>query len=119
MRRKATTEEIEFCQKIGATPFPDGMIEVVVEREPLMSDEEMRKMGAGNEAYAWDCAECVRDFYEAKITSGELRVVKEVRWRKRPIGCEECGHPWSMLLSMSKYCPGCGNKISYATDPNT
>lgn len=56
-------------------------------------------------------AHAIRDYYESLITSGKLRVVEEVEWDRKKPGCAKCGHPWSMLLTISACCPGCGNPI--------
>lgn len=50
------------------------------ERAPMLSDEELNRP---DEAYT---AEDVRAWYEAKITSGELRVVKAGDYP-----CSQCG----------------------------
>ena len=63
-------------------------------------------------------AEEVRDFYEAKITSGELMVVKTCKFVTNNydanIDCDGCG--WSICYihvedNPMKFCPGCGAKI--------
>lgn len=57
------------------------------------------------------------DFYEAKITSGELMVVKTVTHDERDslIYCSGCdwSAPWEVesLSPNMNFCPGCGAKI--------
>lgn len=76
----------------------------------------------------------VRDFYEAKITSGELMVVKLLdgtglvnmipvrEWKTSPLYCDDCGTAWMQKKgdcytdeweddSTPCFCPGCGAKI--------
>lgn len=58
----------------------------------------------------------VRDFYEDKITKGELMVVKTAKGVLLGMSlgvmrrCEHCTQPWTGPHSMS-FCPGCGAKI--------
>jgi hypothetical protein len=102
-------------------------------REPLLSDaaieQEVNPEDPNNystrEYYESIGCKWVRDFYEAKITSGELRVVEEVEnYYTEPIkserfGCPKCDSVWERKSVWSKnakirvmnYCPGCGNKI--------
>ena len=80
------------------------------ERKPLVSDEILA-MHIQRAETDTDLCERIRDEYESLITSGKLRVVEEVEWDRKKPGCAKCGHPWSVLLTISAYCPGCGNKI--------
>ena len=110
--RKATPEEVKFAQDIGAPPFPDGMIEVKpTGRAPMLSDADV--MGPSlNVGFPYMMsAQSVRDFYEAKITSGELRAAKMTRG----IGythdeCELCDYVLEIGSGMN-FCPGCGAQI--------
>ena len=80
---------------------------------PLLSDDVMFSdiSPANKYAHGVVCS-WVRDWYEAKIASGELMVAKTVTGRKVQFGmwqCENCEyHGWTAL---SKFCPGCGAKI--------
>lgn len=69
---------------------------------PLLQDAEQAFVSGARHA---------RQFYEDLITTGRLRVVEKVEWDRKKPGCAKCGHPWSMLLTTSVCCPGCGNKI--------
>ena len=62
-------------------------------------------------AYASGDAWGVARWYEDLIDDGKLMVVEEVEWSSKKPGCERCGHPWSLLLRQSIFCPGCGGKI--------
>lgn len=92
-------------------------------REPLLSDDVIRETfrvrhdvepdGYAHGIGAINVANRVRGFYEAKIASGELMVVKTAKGAKLPPcgimwGCEHCGYKWT---GMDNYCPGCGAKI--------
>lgn len=93
------------------------------EREPLLNDEFASERGRQYDDFT-DALPAMtkeihflggllqgREFYENLITSGKLRVVEEVEWDRKKPGCAKCGHPWSVLLTISTYCPGCGNPI--------
>ena len=63
-------------------------------------------------------AEEARDWFQAKITSGELMVVKTCKFVTNNydanIDCDGCG--WSICYihvedNPMKFCPGCGAKI--------
>lgn len=80
-----------------------------------MSDEEFERMSPINDEYlvAEGFGKEVRDFYEAKIASGELMVVVTAKGTKLPPrdlmwGCEYCASEWTAL---DNFCPGCGAKI--------
>ena len=85
-------------------------------RAPLLSDDEFKELlGDDWIAAKGDRAESagkkIRDWYEAKITSGELRVVKTTRnSHENGWGCEQCDR---FLGSEVDYnlCPGCGAQI--------
>lgn len=98
------------------------------ERAPIYSDEQMaeyqRVMLNGLQTtetsqYSFYMgADGARNFYEAKITSGELMVVKTVKFVSNDydanIDCNACG--WSICYihvddNPMKFCPGCGAKI--------
>ena len=75
------------------------------EREPLLSNEAMRKLSDFR----------VRDWYEAKITSGELMVVKTARMMDvdgHTGICTGCGLSWDLCKAPSngEFCQ-CGAKI--------
>ena len=92
-------------------------------REPLLSDaaieQEVNPEDPNNystrEYYETIGCKWVRDFYEAKITSGELRVVEEVKVTRERI---EAYGDWVICkcggmadAECANFCPGCGNKI--------
>lgn len=78
-------------------------------REPMLSDEQCDE---------WDQCDCrgshgsekVRDFYEAKITSGEL-IVAKTAGIDADGNCTECGWDADHRYPFSTYCPGCGAEI--------
>lgn len=83
------------------------------ERKPLLSDADIRR-------YGYDEMD-VREIYETLITTGRLRVVKEVK-RSDFWSCstgwfthDDCAFPDGYMaeqnLSLASYCPGCGAKI--------
>ena len=83
-------------------------------RDPLLSDEQI----IGPSLTIPLGAKFVSDFYEAKITSGELMVVKTCKFVTNNydanIDCDGCG--WSICYihvedNPMKFCPGCGAKI--------
>ena len=97
------------------------------ERAPLLSDDDLLSMIPTRfdavqpkpNGMSMQGCKAVRDFYEAKITSGELRVVKaaEIAWwsvDKQGVhhGRCGCGHmiDWNPILSWN-FCPGCGAQI--------
>ena len=82
------------------------------ERKPLCSDEiiTMHLQRAEDD---FNLCDSIRNEYEDLITHGYLRVVEEVEWDRKKPGCAKCGHPWSVLLTISVYCPGCGNKVKW------
>lgn len=97
--------------------------QVEYKREPLLSDSEKESLCdyvTGRDGWN-EGAKAVRDFYEAKITSGELRVVKTFKFNPyfkdteartlcgRFDICPYCDH--GMLHSTFNHCPGCGAKI--------
>lgn len=84
-------------------------------REPLLSDEEFERLSPVDDEYlvAHYFGKAIRDFYESKIASGELMVVKTAKGVKLPPhglmwGCEHCERQWTR---MDNFCPGCGAKI--------
>ena len=94
-------------------------------REPLLSDEDVESFidewanGGKRSDYA------IRDFYEDKITKGELMVVKAVKavrtgstkFYTAPAHCSECHSRLTYYdeeeqeQPMPNFCPGCGSKI--------
>lgn len=97
----------------GSTdPVPDW-----AKREPLLSDEDIDSLKGGRFELGLGMKHA-RQVYEAKITSGELRVVKEVAYstlfpdQPGHSCCDECSWTtedtyWTQAL----FCPGCGNPI--------
>lgn len=89
-------------------------------REPLLSDSQ-RSYIISKHVWKPDLfikaqklVDEICDFYESKITFGELRVVREVEINSRNQMyaydyCEGC--KWSCIPSHYRYCPGCGAKI--------
>lgn len=71
-------------------------------RKPLMSDDEINgkplNVGFPHMLSPYK----VRDFYEAKITSGELVVRNK---------CAKCGNLWTPTFITKDRCPGCGAQI--------
>jgi len=81
------------------------------ERAPMLSDDEFTDVigDAGSQSGL-----LVRDWYEAKITSGELRAVKKATLIQPdelvPLWfCSECD--WRNTPSHYAHCPGCGAQI--------
>ena len=90
------------------------------ERAPMLSDEAIAvRLLYGplvrDTSEAWTIgSRQVRDFYEAKITSGELRAVKKATLIQPdelvPLWfCSECD--WRNTPSHYAHCPGCGAQI--------
>lgn len=89
------------------------------QRKPLLSDaqttdmlmmEHHRRGGMNN----LEATKFVRDFYEAKITSGELLVVKTAKsidHRPEVFTCELCATSVKGEQVEVNFCPGCGAKI--------
>jgi len=90
-------------------------------REPMLSDDHMNIMFASYGIGFAQYGDKVRKWYEAKIASGELMVVKTAKkvdvpilissahggtWSTAP-GCSECGRRWK---PGDPFC-GCGAKI--------
>lgn len=102
------------------------------ERAPMLSDEAIEQwssvnMGADvkrsytrphtNTSYALG-AKASRHWYEAKIDSGELRVVKKATWILIGHGyayCSVCPYWYTMDMdgppALHNFCPGCGAQI--------
>ena len=82
------------------------------ERALLLSDGQMNDLIGGWGDGGWK----VRDFYESKITSGELRVVKTIprsEARDHVLNCHE-DMASAMDTGFANYilfCPGCGAQI--------
>ena len=106
-----------FCPECG------GLISVVdnkpTERAPMLSDMAMASVrdtwcdnGQTHPLKRSMSPLEVRDFYEAKITSEELRVVKKAKevWAGNGHykGCSGCGFHFPMKAN---FCPGCGAQI--------
>lgn len=99
-------------------------------REPLMSDEELTTLSrnamaalliSGVDIASDECDElvgekAVRDWYEAKIASGELRVVKKVKDVRggdqfECSGCDTLVEDPAHGVAIFNFCPGCGAQI--------
>jgi len=85
------------------------------ERAPMLSDDEFTDVigDAGSQSGL-----LVRDWYEAKITSGELRAVKKATWILIGHGyayCSVCPYWYTMDMdgppALHNFCPGCGAQI--------
>jgi len=85
---------------------------------PLLSDEEIDNrsridyVGGGIGPY-WR-PKTVRDFYEAKIASGELMVRKTVRWEFGSGASATCECGYIALKEHdgnSNFCPCCGSNV--------
>ena len=81
------------------------------ERAPMLSDEEFTDVigDAGSQSGL-----LVRDFYEAKITSGELRVVKKAKVDASIPGFIQCSCGVDVRTDEWQkwnFCPGCGAQI--------
>lgn len=90
--------------------------------EPLFSDERMAQSISADGGDGWPIAHEIRNFYEAKIVSGELMVVKKTfpHLDYKEVGptfiCSECDEnlcPYGIGDHRNKFlfCPGCGSKI--------
>lgn len=87
------------------------------ERAPLLSDAEIGRMSVTENGFVGEnkyrMARRVRNFYEAKITSGELMVAKTV---KRSELNEHYRTEHNIMfaaagLNWNTHCAGCGAKI--------
>lgn len=102
------------------------------DRAPLLSGEEACKMLAGNRdalpMAEFNAAGKIIAWYESKITSGELRVVRLMSgngipnmtptdtWTDSPWLCDDCGTEWmqrqnDIEVERPSFCPGCGAQI--------
>ena len=84
------------------------------QRAPVVSDAEMTALANPSHDYAleWLAMEKLRDVYEAKITNGELRVVK--RSDLKDDGSLDCEDPKCLYTGQAygfKFCPECGGKV--------
>lgn len=98
--------------------------------KPLLSDEEMNLLTWSTSLESSDNSHrkggaIVRDFYEAKIASGELRVVVSASFKDGDMDCPQCsscGYNDYEDLSQAdvhspphhhvwRFCPHCGAKI--------
>ena len=92
------------------------------EREPILSDQELTAITKrypevnGDTSTSYDAGDEIRDWYEAKITSGELMVVRTVTGQTKGnhegmwLHCSGCNEVWS--TNAYAHCPGCGAKIA-------
>jgi hypothetical protein len=78
-------------------------------REPMLSDEAMEALRHDYES--WSDMMDVRAWYESKITSGELVVVKQVEWDHSGNKCKSCNWGNDGIYQGTNYCGGCGGKI--------
>lgn len=89
------------------------------ERAPMLSDEEMDATldyYDGETEFVYSRRE-IRDFYESKITSGELRVVKTIPRSEAKDHVLECHDDMGTAMDTGfahyiLFCPGCGAKIT-------
>lgn len=101
------------------TPYPGRQA-----REPLLSDEEIRFIAddeaedSGIEdgngfAAMQDTGRAVRDWYEAKIASGELRAYKRLGVRLTDKGtlCNNCNE-WQNI-AYHRFCAFCGEPLYF------
>lgn len=118
-----------FTNERGQYVYEDGSpikwkpMDKPTERAPMLSDEEFTDVigDAGSQSGL-----LVRDFYEAKITSGELRVVKKATnehetngIKVRTFYCSNCHTHTERVFKYAppggprtvKFCPGCGAQI--------
>ena len=127
-KRHEDPDNSGLCIKCGGIMYPDvDDWEETPERcigerskmEPLLRDTEIVLYGDANDDSFREGMGAGRDFYEDKITSGELMVVRTVRFVSNDhdanIDCDSCG--WSICYlhvedSPMTYCPGCGAKIT-------
>lgn len=85
------------------------------ERAPMLSDEQMELNAYwitnddGSRTETSMSGESVRDFYEAKITNGELRMVKKVG--RKNFSCLGCGQ-YLGRIEEARFCPTCGDDVS-------
>lgn len=106
---------------LTAALFPNDM-DKPTEHEPLLSDADFHRLDEEHFAMGINpiSREDVRDFYESKITSGELRVVKEVHNCNSASVCFTCSSCCVSMYKVSflnakegamRHCPNCGGKI--------
>jgi hypothetical protein len=95
-------------------------IPIAPAREPLLSDAAIDswssnwEQGGHDKAYNQHFVKTARNFYESKITSGELRVVvKDARFVNVKSGGYECSHckAWAPYPLTWLFCPHCGNAV--------
>lgn len=79
------------------------------QRTPRLSDDVISTLTSDDQPHS--VAYAVRTFYENLITSGELRVVKTVKYDRG--GCPYCGNSddFGNQWPSWKFCPGCGAQI--------
>lgn len=86
-------------------------------RVPLLSDEDMYSIVGVDDFGEWRVRPLkspfeIRDFYESKITSGELMVVKTTK--NDELNCEHCD-AWLAgdgdFVVDHNFCPDCGARI--------
>lgn len=106
----------------------------MTERKPFLSysdfsailDEQAEDLGIDDETNEGKCewnamnaaGNAIREFYESKITSGGLMVVKTTTLvvLNNHSFCQECGscvdpHPQFATRPNNGFCPGCGARI--------
>lgn len=106
-----TKEEQEFVDGLPGKKIP-----------PLLSDEQLDKMFP-DDTYTEAAGDKVRDFYEAKIASGELRVVNKVQWfvgtsdhGDAEIKCNSC---FNAVDPDDIFCRTCGGEIEGKQSDNS
>lgn len=89
----------------------------ITEHKPLLTKADYESMQASVSTLAdvnWSFGvKMCMDFYEAKIASGELRVVETTVPYEEGIGWScQCGYFWGgSAPSAGMFCPGCGAKV--------
>ena len=91
-------------------------------RDPMLSDVQALEVAYPHVEYGGDCSFygtdalfSIRDFYEAKITSGELRVVKKAKVDASIPGFIQCSCGVDVRTDEWQkwnFCPGCGAEIA-------
>lgn len=107
-------EEQRPCEQI--LPDPEEFRRTTTneeQRAPLYTDDDLTAMATPCHDYsvAWLSGEKVRNFYEAKITSGELMVVKTIKHNVSSANIGECDLCHKFYGGSDYFCPGCGAKI--------
>lgn len=99
----------------------DALMNKPTDRAPLYSNADLIEFTKDLPSAERFTAFMVRAFYESKITSGELRVVKKVVRILEHMESNEMGAEWPIYTHEgncypyfdedAKFCPGCGAQI--------